>query len=111
MPKMNLNNKHPLLSIVIPVFNHPNLVKVMIDSILLNVFTDWELLVVDDGSDAFTLSFLNDLTRDDSRICLLHRGEKPKGAVTCRNIGMDAAQGSYIVFFDSDDYITPQCLG
>ena len=111
MLKMNLNNNHPLLSIVIPVFNHPDLVKVMIDSILANEFTDWELLVVDDGSDASTLSFLNNLTLSDTRICLLQRSELPKGAPTCRNIGMNAAHGNYIVFFDSDDYVTPQCLG
>ena len=98
------------LSIVMPVFNHPNELKQMIDSILANSYSDWELLAVDDGSQAETLSVLREYEILDKRIRLIQRTELPKGAQTCRNIGLREARGKYIIFFDSDDYITPDCL-
>lgn len=102
--------RHITLSIVIPVFNNTNFVRIMIESILANDFDDWELLAVDDGSDELTISLLQSYTNADSRVHLIQRTCTPKGAQTCRNIGMEKAQGKYIVFFDSDDYITPSCL-
>lgn len=93
-----------------PVFNHPDLVKVMIDSILANNFLEWELLAVDDGSDAPTLELLETYTEADSRIRLVHRDRLPKGAQTCRNMGLEQAKGEFVAFFDSDDYVMPHCL-
>ena len=103
-------NKAPRLSIVMPVFNHREQVRVMIDSIIANTYDDWELLAVDDGSEDDTVQLLADYERKDQRIRLIKRQRMPKGAPTCRNIGMDEARGEYIVFFDSDDYIAPYCL-
>lgn len=98
------------LSIIIPVFNHPEELKVMIDSIIANEFDDYELILVDDGSDAPTLSLLEEYSSKDSRITFIKRTRLPKGAPTCRNIGLEMAKGEYTMFFDSDDYITPSCL-
>ena len=98
------------LSIVMPVFNHPEELKTMINSILANTFQNWELLVVDDGSEQETLSILEFYAGKDERIRFIKRRRAPKGAQTCRNIGMEMATGKYIIFFDSDDYITPYCL-
>lgn len=103
--------KHPVLSIVMPAYNRPCETRVMIDSIIASTFKDWELIIVDDGSDEPTLDLLKSYARYDSRIHLHHRHRMPKGAQTCRNIGMDLAQGEYIIFFDSDDYVCPPCLG
>ena len=103
------DSKRPTLSIVIPFFNQKELVAEMFDSILANDFQDWELLAVDDGSDPEAIVFLKHY-EEDSRIRILHRDTQPKGAPTCRNIGMERARGEYIIFFDSDDYITPSCL-
>lgn len=102
--------KDPKLSIVMPVFNHPEETRVMIDSIRANSFPDWELLAVDDGSEAATLRLLEGYAEQDSRIRLIRRTRLPKGAPTCRNIGLDAARGEYIAFFDSDDYVPPYAL-
>lgn len=99
----------PRLSIVMPFFNHPDLVSEMIDSILANDFNSWELLAIDDGSDQETINALMHYTADN-RICILHRDCEPKGAQTCRNIGLKVARGEYIIFFDSDDYVAPYCL-
>ena len=99
------------LSIVMPVFNCTEYVRVMIDSILANDFQDWELLAVDDGSEQDTLDLLAGYAERDSRIKFIQRDREPKGAQTCRNIGFERAEGEYIIFFDSDDYISPTCLG
>lgn len=104
------DKKSPILSIVMPVFNHCADVITMINSIVSNDFTDWELLAVDDGSDKETLGMLHEYVVKDKRIKVICRECAPKGAQTCRNIGMERAKGEYIVFFDSDDYIAPYCL-
>ena len=98
------------LSIVMPVFNHPQELKVMMDSILANSFADWELIAVDDGSDESTLSMLADYASNDNRIHFVSRNRNPKGAQICRNMGLEMARGKYVVFFDSDDYVAPYCL-
>lgn len=100
----------PELTIVMPFFNKKKLVDKMIDSIRANSYTDWELLAIDDGSDEETIKYLDHHALDDNRVRFIHRLKEPKGAQTCRNMGMDMAKGEFIVFFDSDDYITPGCL-
>ena len=103
-------NKIPMLSIVMPVYNKLEQTLYMIESIRANRFQLWELLVVDDGSDEDTITVLNQLPYKDSRIRIIRRNRSPKGAQTCRNIGMEQAQGKYIIFFDNDDYVLPHCL-
>lgn len=101
----------PTLSIVMPIYNHPEWVNVMVDSIRANDFEDWELWAVDDGSEIETVETLKGEFDKDSRIHYISRGDRqPKGAQTCRNLGLEMAQGEYIIFFDSDDWVAPYCL-
>ncbi len=102
-------SKTPKLSIVMPFFNQKDMVADMIESILANDFQDWELIAVDDGSEKECIESLR-IYGEDPRIRFISRTISPKGAQTCRNIGLDQANGDYIVFFDSDDHITPNCL-
>jgi glycosyltransferase involved in cell wall biosynthesis len=104
------SDKKPMLSIVMPFFNHEDMVAEMIDSIVANDFSDWELLAVDDGSTKEAADFLSHYADDDQRIHIIRRNREPKGAQTCRNMGLEAAQGKYTIFFDSDDYVCPYCL-
>lgn len=97
------------LTIVMPVYGNRDLVAVMVDSILHNDYADYTLLLVDDGSDAETLTLLRRYALDE-RVSLIRRQREPKGAPTCRNIGFDATESEYVMFLDSDDYVTPQCL-
>lgn len=92
-----------------PFFNGKELVAAMIDSIIANTFQEWELLAIDDGSDEETIQFLKKYETDE-RIHFIKRRETPKGAQTCRNIGLTLAKGEYIVFFDSDDFVAPYCF-
>lgn len=98
------------LSIVMPFFNNKELVGEMIDSIIANSFQNWELWAIDDGSTDGTFEYLTDKYTADQRINIMKRDRLPKGAQTCRNIGIEKMSGEYVVFFDSDDYITPECL-
>ena len=99
------------LSIVMPVFNHPDLVQVMVESIRANDFQEWELWAVDDGSSEECVQLLAAKFSVDSRIHYVKRDCQPKGAQTCRNIGLEKARGEFILFLDSDDKIEPFCLG
>lgn len=83
----------------------------MLDSIIANDFQDWELLAIDDGSTPEALQYLRHY-QSDSRIQFISRGSiQPKGAPTCRNIGLSKATGKYLCFFDSDDIVSAECLG
>ena len=103
-------SKLPQVSIVMPVFNHAELVIEMMESVCRNTLTDWELLAVDDGSDEADFAQIAAFAAGDERICYVRRERGPKGAQTCRNIGLGMARGEYVAFFDSDDWITPTCL-
>ena len=100
---MNKTKKsgHPKVSLIMPFFNNKELVSKMIDSIRANTFEDWELLAIDDGSSNDTLEYLSSFQKD-KRIIFIKRETMPKGAQTCRNLGMDYAKGEFL--------ISPVCL-
>jgi glycosyltransferase involved in cell wall biosynthesis len=102
--------KTPLISIIIPTYNRAQLIPQALDSVLSQTYTHWECLVVDDGSTDNTFQILKDYQEKDSRIKFFSRDRLPKGAPTCRNIGLAYAQGEYVIFLDSDDYLLPFCL-
>lgn len=97
-----------LVSIIIPVYNTEKWIGDMIDSILDQTYPNWELIIVDDGSSDGSVRIVR--TYEDSRIKLLFRNRLPKGAPTCRNIGLKNANGKYVVFIDSDDILLPHAL-
>lgn len=99
------------VSIVIPFYKNKELLVEMIDSILYQQFDDWELLLIDDGADVETIDRVHKYEESDVRIRIIKRNRLPKGAQTCRNIGMKNASGEYVCFFDSDDILLPYCLG
>lgn len=105
------SKKPSLVSIIIPVYNRAHLIGETLDSILNQTYVNWECLVVDDGSTDDTLKLLSIYCKKDSRIQSYKRdSSKLKGANVCRNIGVKKAKGDYIVFFDSDDLMTPDHL-
>lgn len=102
--------KNPNVSIVMPFYNRKNELAEMVKSIQSNTYDDWELLLVDDGSDEAIKKEVRDLIFKEERIRFIERDREPKGANTCRNIGLEKAVGKYILFFDSDDVISSSCL-
>lgn len=94
----------PLISIIIPTFNRAHLIGETLDSILQQTYTNWECIVVDDGSTDLTDVLLDEYCKKDSRFQYHHRPlDRPKGANTCRNYGFQLSKGDYIKWFDSDD--------
>ncbi len=98
-------SKQPLVSIIVPMFNGKEYIKRFISSIQAQTYQNWELVIVDDGSDDNSVSVVKAMTTDDSRIKLLERNREPKGSVTCRNIGQKAIEGEFFIHLDSDDFV------
>ena len=97
----------PHVSVVLPAWNRAGSIRMAVDSILRQTFTDFELLVVDDGSTDATMEALADLS--DPRLKLL-ANPRNMGASAARNTGIRAAQGAWVAFHDSDDEWLPQKL-
>lgn len=94
---------YPQVSIIVPVYNTENYIAECITSILQQSFTDFELILVNDGSTDNSLLVCQEWAAMDSRIRLFNI--KNRGVGNARNIGIDSARGIWITFIDSDDYI------
>ncbi|MBI3649767.1 MAG: glycosyltransferase family 2 protein [Acidobacteria bacterium] len=105
MPLKGLVKEMPLVSIIMPTFNRADTIKRAIDSVVAQSFTDWELLVVDDGSTDNTAAIVPPL---DSRIVLIR--QENQGVAGARNTGLRASRGALIAFLDSDDEWLPYFL-
>ena len=98
----------PLISIIMPVYNTERYLERSIASILHQTYENWELLVVDDGSTDDSFVCLKNIQRRDARIRLFHK--ENGGAASARNYALDRAQGTYIMFVDSDDAYEADCI-
>ncbi|MBQ9936947.1 MAG: glycosyltransferase [Oscillospiraceae bacterium] len=98
-------NEGPLLSIVVPVYNVEQYLARCLDSILSQTLTDFEVIAVDDGSPDNCGKILDEYSQKDKRIKVIHK--ENGGVSSARNAALDLAQGEYIGFVDSDDYIEP----
>ena len=99
------------LAVVMPVFNGEAYLAEMLDSVMAQTYSDWQLIVVDDGSTDATLPILEDYSKKDDRIKVVSRPRPPKGAQTCRNTGLELTEGAeYVIFFDADDVVAPYCF-
>lgn len=96
------------ISIIVPVYNVENYLKKCVESILSQTFTDFELLLVDDGSTDSSGEMCDELKRLDERIKVIHK--ENGGLSSARNAGIDVAKGKYLTFVDSDDYIDTHML-
>ncbi|MBK1833417.1 glycosyltransferase family 2 protein [Roseibacillus ishigakijimensis] len=98
------------VSIIIPLFNREDLIGETLESIQAQSYQNWEALVVDDGSTDGSRAVVEGFGERDKRVRLLEWGEAPKGACSCRNKGLQEAQGEFVIFLDSDDLLTPDAL-
>ena len=91
-------------SIVLPIFNVEKYLNSCVDSILNQNFTDFELILVDDGSTDNCPLICDEYAKIDKRVKVIHK--KNGGQADARNVGLENAQGDYIFFIDSDDFLT-----
>ena len=97
----------PEISVVMPAYNAANYIAESIQSLINQTYSDWELIVVNDGSTDNTVEIINKFTAD-SRIKLI--SQKNQGVSAARNSGINASRGNYISFLDADDIFMPDNL-
>ncbi len=93
----------PIVTFIIPVYNTKELwLRRAVDSVYKQTNNNWELIIIDDGSEEQTASLCDELAKDN-RVLVYH--QKNGGVCSARNLGMDKATGSFIAFIDADDWI------
>ena len=97
---------NPFFSVITPAYNRAYILPETISSVLRQTFTDWEMIVVDDGSKDNTHEVVNKIT--DSRVRYIYQENAERSAA--RNNGISNALGKYICFLDSDDWFEPNHL-
>lgn len=99
------------VSIIMATYNRAHFIEETLDSIIKQTFTNWECLIIDDGSSDNTKEILAPYLERDPRFKLIPRTSKHlKGLPGCRNQGLELAKGDYVIFFDDDDIVHPQNL-
>lgn len=96
------------ISVIIPVWNAGKFLKRCIDCILIQTYTNFELILIDDGSTDNSRTICDTYSANDKRIVVIHQINK--GAATARNTGLDIAKGKYVTFIDADDYVVADYL-
>jgi len=94
-----------LLSIIVPVYNVKDYLSRCINSILCQTYSNFELLLIDDGSTDGSAAICDQFQTIDQRVKVLHK--KNRGVSSARNAGLDLSKGAYIGWVDSDDWIDP----
>lgn len=97
-----------MISVIIPLYNKQAILARTIESVKLQTYLDWELLIIDDGSTDGSSDVVVPYLSDKR----IHYYKKPNGGVSsARNMGSDLAQGEWVCFLDADDYMLPNSLG
>ena len=97
-----------LVSVVVPVYKVEKYLANCIESVLKQTFSDFELILVDDGSPDECGKICEDFAKKDSRIKVIH--QRNEGLSAARNRGIEIAEGEYLTFIDSDDFVLPYYL-
>lgn len=96
----------PQITVIVPVYKAEQYLEVCIRSILNQTFKDMEIILIDDGSSDKCPAICDEYAKKDQRIKMIH--QKNAGIAVARNEGIRNANGEYITFVDSDDYLEPE---
>lgn len=99
---------NPKISIIVPIYKVEQYLPRCIDSILAQTFTDFELLLIDDGSPDNSGKICDEYAKKDRRVRVFHK--ENGGVSSARNLGLDNSKGKWIVFGDADDWFTEYAL-
>ena len=99
---------NPKISVIVPVYNVEKYLRRCIDSILSQTFSDFELLLIDDGSKDKSGEICDEYAAKDARVRVFHK--ENGGVSSARNLGLDNAKGDWITFSDSDDELLPDAF-
>ena len=106
--EVRVSVRQPQVSVIMPAYNVDRYVQRAVTSLQNQTLSDFELLVVDDGSSDRTGQILDALAERDIRITVIHQANA--GAPAARNAALDRARGTYVMFMDADDWIEPNML-
>ena len=98
----------PEISVIIPVYNVEKYLRRCLDSLLAQTFTDWHAICVNDGSVDKSGEILAEYAQRDSRFTVVNIPNS--GPACARNVGIERAQGKYVMCVDGDDFIHPQTM-
>ena len=108
-PSPNLLAPNPVVSVIVPTYNYANYLREAVASVQAQTLTDWECVIVDDGSTDDTPRVAASLAASDARIrCVAQPNRGPSAA---RNHGLAVSTGEFIQFLDADDLLAPEKLG
>jgi len=108
LDKQEFESQQDLISIVMPCFNAEHYLDETISCVLSQTYSNFELLIVDDGSSDCTWSILSELAKSDHRLVIFH--QQNNGPFPARNLALQHAKGEFIAFLDADDFWSPDCL-
>ncbi len=97
-----------MISIILPAYNCENTIEECINSVLAQTYTDWELIIINDGSIDNTKELCEHIARRDNRVLVF--STKNEGVVKARNYALKKARGEYVAFIDSDDQYSSDML-
>lgn len=97
----------PKISIIVPVYNVEKYLPECMDSLINQTLKEIEIICIDDGSIDKSGKILDDYSKKDERIKVIH--QKNQGVSAARNVGIDISNGEYMTFVDADDYVDPEC--
>ena len=97
-----------LVSIIIPAYNVDNYLEECVNSLLCQTYTNYEVIIMDDGSTDNTYNIGKHLTVESAKVKLFH--QENQGVSIARNIGMQKANGEFFIFVDADDIVAPQYI-
>lgn len=100
--------QQPFVSVIVPSYNIEDYIAECIESIIEQSYSDWELILVDDGSKDHTGEICDEYAKKNERIRVIHK--ENGGLVSARKCGLKEAAGEYIFYVDGDDWITPDAL-
>lgn len=103
-----MTTENPQISVIVPVYKVERYLPRCLDSIVAQTFTDWECILIDDGSPDNSGAICDEYAKQDSRFVVIH--QENAGVSAARNAGLDAARGEWIAFVDSDDWVELEFL-
>lgn len=98
-----------MISVIVPNYNKCNFIVETLQSVKVQTSSDWEVIIVDDASDDSSVLIIKDFIQGDPRFRLFLNNIQ-KGGSSCRNQGLKFALGEFVIFLDSDDVLSGECL-
>ena len=100
----------PLISVVIPTYNYGKLIPRAINSVLSQSYPNYEIVIIDDGSQDDTKSVIDSIIDEHSSRSIKYTRTENRGIGAAKSLGIEQSSGDYLLFMDADDYMDPDCL-